>query len=232
MKSALPNLLTLLNLFSGCVAVIFVFNNHLEWASWAVLIGMVFDFFDGLVARVLKVNGPIGKELDSLADMVTFGLVPGLIVFKLMEMALMTFSLDWPFLPFTAFLITLGAAFRLAKFNVLPSQNDFIGLPTPANAIVFIAFPLIIAYQGNDAMNTFILNPFTLLFLTFTSALLMNLPVRIMSFKMREKNLRDFSPQLILVVISIVFLVVLKFAALPLIVLTHVVISLFKTYPK
>ena len=207
----------------------------MEWASIAVLVGMVFDFFDGLVARALKVQGPLGKELDSLADIVTFGVVPGLMIFKLLQMSVTSIPSESSlaeFLPYLGFLITLGAAFRLAKFNVLPSQDDFIGLPTPANAILIVSLPLIMAYQSSDAMNTLILNPAWLIGLAILSVVLMNLPIRIMSMKFSGSNWKELSPQIILVVLSVVFLITLKFAALPLIVFTHILISLVKFYPR
>ena len=235
MKSAIPNLLTLSNLLSGCIAIVLIFEHHLEWASIAVLVGMVFDFFDGLVARALKVQGPLGKELDSLADIVTFGVVPGLMIFKLLQMSVTSIPSESSlaeFLPYLGFIITLGAAFRLAKFNVLPSQDDFIGLPTPANAILIVSLPLIMAYQGSDAMNTLILNPAWLSGLAILSVVLMNLPIRIMSMKFSGSNWKELSPQIILVVLSVVFLITLKFAALPLIVFTHILISLVKFYPR
>ncbi len=235
MKSAIPNLLTLSNLLSGCIATIFVFDHHLEWASLAVLTGMAFDFFDGLAARTLKVEGPLGKELDSLADVVTFGVVPGLIMYKLIEMSLVSLPSEnstTSLLPYVGFLITLGSAFRLAKFNVLPSQVDFIGLPTPANAILIVSLPLIMTYQGSDEMNTLILNPAFLVGLVIFSAVIMNLPVRIMSMKFNITNWKEMSPQIILVILSLVFLITLKFAALPLIIFTHVLISIVKFYPK
>jgi CDP-diacylglycerol---serine O-phosphatidyltransferase len=210
MKSTIPNLLTLSNLLSGCIAIVLIFEHHLEWASIAVLVGMVFDFFDGLV-------------------------VPGLMIFKLLQMSVTSIPSESSlaeFLPYLGFIITLGAAFRLAKFNVLPSQDDFIGLPTPANAILIVSLPLIMAYQSSDAMNTLILNPAWLIGLAILSVVLMNLPIRIMSMKFSGSNWKELSPQIILVVLSVVFLITLKFAALPLIVFTHILISLVKFYPR
>ncbi len=235
MKSALPNLLTLSNLLAGCMAIVFVFDGHLEWASLAVLSGMVFDFFDGLVARALKVESAVGKELDSLADMVTFGVVPGLIVYRLLKTSLesqeMSDNMEF-MLPFSAFLITIGAGYRLAKFNVLPSQVHFIGLPTPANALLIVALPLILAYQGSDAMNTIILNHQVLLFLVVLSTTLMNMPIKMMSLKLDSSNWKDMLPQIILVCMSVVFIITLKFASLPLIICSHILISIIKWYPR
>jgi CDP-diacylglycerol---serine O-phosphatidyltransferase len=153
----LPNIITLLNLLCGCLAVVCAFNNDLIWAAYLVGIAAVLDFFDGFVARALKQFSPIGKELDSLADMVSFGLVPGIIMFHLLSKAIELnlshemfygtnrFNLfNYP-LAFAAFLIPLFSALRLAKFNVDTRQSDsFIGVPTPANSILICSLPLII----------------------------------------------------------------------------------------
>ena len=131
MKKHIPNFITCLNLFSGCVAVYLAFNGNYAGAFVAVLVSAVFDFLDGFAARLLKAYSPMGKELDSLADMISFGLAPGAIVFALLTE---TGISDW--LPFIAFLIPVFSGLRLAKFNIDTRQtSSFIGLPVPANAI-------------------------------------------------------------------------------------------------
>jgi len=130
-KKHIPNSITCLNLFSGCVAVFLAFKGNYEGAIIAILLAAVFDFFDGFAARLLKAYSPMGKELDSLADMVSFGVAPGAIVFSLLSE---TNVCEW--LPFLAFLIPVFSGLRLAKFNIDERQTtSFIGLPTPANAI-------------------------------------------------------------------------------------------------
>ena len=127
----IPNFITCLNLFSGCVAVFLAFNGNYAGAFIAVLVAAIFDFLDGFAARLLKAYSPMGKELDSLADMISFGLAPGAIVFALLTE---TGISDW--LPYAAFLIPVFSGLRLAKFNIDTRQsNSFIGLPVPANAI-------------------------------------------------------------------------------------------------
>lgn len=129
-KKHIPNFITSLNLFSGCVAVFFAFEDNYEAAFIAILIAAVFDFLDGFAARLLKAYSPMGKELDSLADVVSFGLAPGAIVFSLLS----NVEIDW--LPFVGFLIPVFSGLRLAKFNIDTRQTDsFLGLPVPANAI-------------------------------------------------------------------------------------------------
>jgi CDP-diacylglycerol---serine O-phosphatidyltransferase len=163
---SIPNIITLLNLACGCLAIVFAFNGNLVWAAYLVGIAAVLDFLDGFVARALKQYSPIGKDLDSLADMVTFGVVPGVVMYQMMKLAMtanVLLSKIWRFphanqfdqdsttlmtvLPFAAFFITLFSALRLAKFNNDTRQSDsFIGVPTPANSILICSLALI----GND----------------------------------------------------------------------------------
>ena len=131
MKKHIPNFITSLNLFTGCVAVLLAFRGDYQGAFIAILVAAVFDFLDGFAARLLKAYSPMGKELDSLADMISFGLAPGMIVYSLLSA---TGQNEW--LPYLAFLIPVFSGLRLAKFNIDDRQtSSFIGLPVPANAI-------------------------------------------------------------------------------------------------
>ena len=131
-KKHIPNTITCCNLISGCIATWFAFESDFTMALLFIVIGAVFDFFDGMVARLLHVSSPIGKELDSLADDITFGFAPSAIVFSY----LCTFHIHLPFIPFLAFIMAAFSALRLAKFNLDERQAlGFIGLPTPANAL-------------------------------------------------------------------------------------------------
>ena len=132
MKKHIPNTITCCNLISGCTATYFAFQSDFELALLFIVIGAVFDFFDGMVARLLHVSSPIGKELDSLADDITFGFAPSAVVFSY----LCSFHIHLPFVPFLAFIMAAFSALRLAKFNLDERQAlGFIGLPTPANAL-------------------------------------------------------------------------------------------------
>ena len=137
MKKHIPNTLTCLNLISGCIATYFAFQGNYEMALLFIVIGAVFDFFDGMVARLLHVSSPIGKELDSLADDITFGFAPSAIVFSVLSHKF--YQLDTPidaYIPYLAFIMAAFSALRLAKFNLDERQSmGFIGLPTPANAL-------------------------------------------------------------------------------------------------
>ena len=132
MKKHIPNTITCLNLISGCIATYFAFDSDYKMALLFIVIGAIFDFFDGMTARLLHVSSPIGKELDSLADDITFGFAPSAMVFSF----LCSFHIHFPLIPFLAFIMAAFSALRLAKFNLDERQAmGFIGLPTPANAL-------------------------------------------------------------------------------------------------
>ena len=157
LKAFIPNLFTLLNLLSGSVAAIFAVNGNLNWAAGFVFAGIIFDFFDGFLARHLHVESDLGLQLDSLADMVTSGLVPGIVMYKLLEWSNTS---GWEFvvwMPYIGLMVTLASAYRLAKFNISTDQKEyFIGLPTPANALLILSLPLMLSYQNNDTISNLI----------------------------------------------------------------------------
>ena len=230
MKAFIPNLLTLLNLFSGAIAVIFAVEGELTVAALFVLLGIFFDFFDGFLARQLKVESTLGLQLDSLADMVTSGLVPGLIMFQLLSLSMRGGSgLYVDLLPYTGLLITLGSAYRLANFNIIVDQkNYFTGLPTPANALLILSFPMILEYQNNEAFNFIILNPWFLLAFTLTSTVLLNSPVKFITLKFQTWKLSDNLEKYIFLILSLFFLIIFKFFGIFLIIFSYVLLSLIK----
>lgn len=173
MKKHIPNILTLANLFCGILAIKVGFSEHYYLAAFLVVLGAFFDFWDGFAARLLKVQGEIGKQLDSLADMVTFGVAPGVVMYSFLKYYFAVkgdLGSEWlpdyvspitydVFIPMIAFVIPLLSAVRLAKFNISTDQSDkFIGLPTPANALFFVFIPLvgIIYDQGWEFVNEMI----------------------------------------------------------------------------
>jgi CDP-diacylglycerol---serine O-phosphatidyltransferase len=236
MMRFLPNLLTLFNVFCGCVAVVFAVRGHLEYAALFVFLGIFFDYFDGLAARLLNVQSDLGIQLDSLADMVTSGLVPGIVMFQLMEMSQAgswipqqaDSTFNWADLfPFLGFLITLASAYRLARFNIDENQvSSFIGLPTPANALLILSLPLVLLYQGNEYINAFILNPWILTALTLISSVLLNAPITLFALKFKNWGFRDNAVRYIFVILSFILVVTLKFMAIPVIILLYVLSSL------
>lgn len=239
MKRYIPNFITLLNLFCGCVATVFAVMNQLEIAAVFVFLGIVFDFFDGLAARLLKVQSELGVQLDSLADMITSGLVPGIIMFQLLNMSITGgWNLDAGFeaaetmvwagvkitpLPFFGFLITLASAYRLAKFNIDENQQDsFMGLPTPANALLILSLPLILMYHGSDLLNDIILNQWFLIGLTVLSCYLLNSRIELFALKFKNWGFKDNAQRYIFIIISLVLLLTMKFIAVPLIIAFYI----------
>ena len=227
MKSYIPHFITLLNLFSGCVAVIFALEGNMKLTAFFVCLGVFFDFFDGLLARKLKVESELGVQLDSLADMVTSGLVPGLVLFHLLGLAPQLSWETYSLLPYIGLLVTLASAFRLAKFNISTNQSDaFIGLPTPANALLIISLPLILEYQNSDAINAIILNPWFLIVLTLVSCYLLNAPVKLIALKFKTWNFNDNASRYILIILSLVLLAVFQFAGIPLVIFAYILLSI------
>ena len=232
MKQHIPNFITLLNLFSGCVAVVFAVLNKLEVAAIFVFLGIFFDFLDGLAARLLNVQSEIGVQLDSLADMVTSGVVPGIIMFQLLNMSQPSgwnvgfFGSDLTLLPFFGFLITLASAYRLAKFNIDENQvSSFIGLPTPANTLLILSLPLILLYHSNDTLNTVILNQWFLLAITILSAILLNAKIELFALKFKNWSFKGNEVRYLFLIGSLVLLLTLKFLAVPAIIIIYILLS-------
>lgn len=234
-KRHIPNLITLLNLASGLIALIFVFNTNWQMAFFWVCMGIFFDFWDGFFARTLKVSSPIGLQLDSLADMVTSGVVPGLAIFQMLagiadmqeELNLQYDNLYMGLLPYAGFIITLASAYRLAKFNVDTRQtNSFIGLPTPANALFIMSLPVIQIYSDGDGFIFELLsNPYVLVGICLLSAFMLNANIPLFSLKIKYFNWETNKVQLIFLVISILLLFFLAYLAIPLIILLYVLLS-------
>ena len=240
MKQHLPNILTLLNLLCGSIAVIFAVNSNFVFAACFVFLGIFFDFFDGFAARALNVQSDLGLQLDSLADMVTSGLVPGIVMFKLMSLSTVdwfdNYQDDWhtelyqltggSFLPFLGLFITLASAYRLAKFNIdTEQQYYFKGLPTPANALLILSLPLILEFQDSDVVNNFILNKWTLIAITVFSCWILNANVKLFALKFKSYNFKDNATRYIFIILCVVLLVLLQFVAVPLIILLYILMS-------
>jgi len=227
LKKHIPNFITLLNLFCGSVAVIFAVNGNMRLTALFAFLGIFFDFFDGLLARKLKVDGELGLQLDSLADIVTSGLVPGLVMFYLFDLGNPNSYYFYDLLPYVGLLITIASAYRLAKFNIANNQSDsFMGLPTPANALLILSLPLILEFQNNDMMNAIILNKWFLIAVTLLSCYLLNAKIKLIALKFITWNFRDNAARYMLTLLSIIFLIIFQFAAIPLIILCYIIISL------
>ncbi len=236
MKRYIPNALTLLNLLCGSIAVILAVNDNLVTAAYFVFFGIFFDFFDGFAARKLNVQSEVGLQLDSLADVVTSGLVPGIVMFKLLEIV----DSDWsktdlsegfnlPLMPIFGLSIVLASAYRLAKFNVDTEQQTFFkGLPTPANALLILSLPLILEFQNNDAINAVILNKWFLIAVTILSCWLLNSGIKLFALKFKNWNFKDNATRYIFIILCVVLLVLLQFAAIPIIILLYIIMSILE----
>ncbi len=227
MKAFVPNFITLLNLLSGGIAVIFAVKGDLSTAALFVFFGIFFDFFDGFLARKLNVSSEMGLQLDSLADLVTSGLVPALVLVNLIELSILPSQDANCFLPYLGLLVLLCSAYRLAKFNISNEQSQFfIGLPTPANALLIMSLPLIVDYQNSDSYNALILNPFFLVVVTLLSSFLLNAPVKLIALKFKTWNFSENASKYILIIFSFVALILFKFAGITLIIIFYIILSL------
>jgi CDP-diacylglycerol--serine O-phosphatidyltransferase len=221
-KKHIPNIITLLNLFCGCVALVFAKDSNFEMAFYFVSLGIFLDFFDGFFARMFKVSSPLGLQLDSLADMVTSGVVPGFVMFSMMSNNNDVGS--W--FPYLGFLITLGSCYRLANFNIDTRQTDsFIGLPTPANALFILSLPLVLKYTGSLFVLEILVNPWVLLGITLFSAFILNAEIPLFSLKVKKLSLKGNALQIFFLAICLLLLIFLQFAGIPLIILTYILLS-------
>jgi len=248
-KKQIPNLFTLLNLLSGMIAVLMAASDKLVEAAFFVFLGIFFDFFDGFFARKFNVQGEFGKELDSLADMVTSGVVPGIVMFQLLLYAIkqewfMQLSCEvgqWQnydetfyyYLPFVGLIIPLAAAYRLAKFNIDERQtNSFIGLPTPAFSIFVVSLPLILYYSDLQFFVDIVQNKYVLISITLIGSYLLNAEIPLFSLKFKNYTWADNKIKYIFLIITISMFLILQTVAIPLIIILYILISLLENSKK
>ena len=221
-KRHIPNLITLLNLLCGCIAVVFVSQSNFEMAFFFVCGGIFLDFFDGFFARLFKVSSPLGLQLDSLADMVTSGVTPGFVMFQLMSNG----NLVHPWFPYLGFLVTLGSCYRLANFNIDTRQTDsFIGLPTPANALFIMSLPLVLQHTDSLVLLEMLVNSWLLLAISVCSAFILNAEIPLFSLKIKKIGFKGNELPILFMLYAAVLLVWLTYAALPVIILSYIVLS-------
>ena len=234
-KRHIPNLLTLINLFSGSILVyltvfysVFEFkenNNFNEIVMILLGISLVADLLDGMVARWLNVASPIGLQLDSLADMVTFGVFPGFLMTKMLADASQSISVMFPPVAFFGLLITLFSALRLAKFNVDTTQTTYFkGLATPANTILIFGLFILTQTLSKDFMDTYAFYP--LIALTIISSFILVADIPLFSFKMKSMKLKDIFPQIILLASAVLLLIFMGLSALAPIILIYIILSI------
>lgn len=257
-KKHIPNAITCCNLLCGCLAIVQAFEGNLVYSAYLVGLAAIFDFFDGFAARMLKVSSPIGKDLDSLADMVTFGVVPGIVMFKLLQINEFSYEnavYSFQFLKgieYLAFMIPIFSAIRLAKFNNDIRQSDsFIGVPTPANAILIGSLALIILpfiktqfYNLSNQSNENFIDVTTpdelvdrlffihcillLITLIFSFLLVSELPLFALKFK--HFKWKDNEIRFVFLGLSLVMLITLQFVGIPLIIILYIVLSVINNF--
>ena len=231
MKQHIPNTVTCLNLFSGCLGIVFAFNGELNFAAYAILISAVLDFLDGMLARLLKAYSEIGKQLDSLADMVSFGVLPSVIIYQIFLLSPQTTPYS-SFLNYSAFLIAVFSGLRLAKFNIDTRQTEnFIGLPTPANSLLIASFPIIME-QNNSFFMNYIMNPYFLFIFSLGMGLLLVSEIPLISLKFKSFKFSDNLLRYTLIGSSLILLLLFQFAAIPIILCLYFLISFIQFRTK
>ncbi|CAA0147408.1 CDP-diacylglycerol--serine O-phosphatidyltransferase [Tenacibaculum maritimum] len=242
-KKHLPNLLTLGNLLCGTIAVIFAVKGDFEATALLVVIGILFDFLDGFVARLLKVQGELGKQLDSLADMVTSGVVPGIVMLQLIVIsidkdAVGYFGVDidgatGSNVPYIGLLLTLAACYRLANFNIDTRQSDsFIGVPTPAMTLFIISLPLILSFSENSFFTDLISNPYFLIGMTVLLSYLMNAELPLFSLKFKDFSFKKNTVKYLFLITALILLVLFKVIAVPMVILFYILLSILHNLTK
>lgn len=221
-KKHIPNTITCCNLISGCIATYWAFCGNYEMALLFIIIGAVFDFFDGMSARLLGVSSPIGKELDSLADDITFGFAPSAIIFSY----LCTFHIHLLFVPFLAFVMAAFSALRLAKFNLDERQAlGFIGLPTPANALFWGA--LIVG--AGEWISTLPYAPYLILLGTFISCYLLIAEIPMFALKFKHWGWKGNEIKYIFILSCIPLLLLLRVSGIAIIIAWYILLSIITT---
>jgi CDP-diacylglycerol--serine O-phosphatidyltransferase len=206
--------------------LVFVTSSDFEMAFYFVCLGIFLDFFDGFFARLLKVSGPLGLQLDSLADMVTSGVVPGYAMFFLLSNSQHEISSHF-MMPYLGFIITMGSCYRLAVFNIDTRQtNSFIGLPTPANALFILSLPLVLKFSDSLIVLEILTNQGVLLTITLFSAYILNAEIPLFSLKIKKFNFKDNALQIVFLLLSFLLLFFFEYAGIPLIIIGYVLLSI------
>lgn len=220
----IPNIFTLLNLFCGCISIIFLQSKNFNHSAIATLFSIIFDFLDGFFSRLIKNENLFGKELDSLADMVSFGIVPSIIVFHLLEK-----KTQIPFIEYLSFFISIVSACRLAKFNMNPYNRPrpIIGLTTPVNTLFFSSLSIIITNYTVPLINKKIIYLITMLFMIFSSCYLLVSKITMFSFNFEDFYWKKNKIRYIFLLISTFLLLTLHVIALPCIIVFYIITSIY-----
>ncbi|MEI7662626.1 MAG: CDP-alcohol phosphatidyltransferase family protein [Bacteroidota bacterium] len=237
-KQYVPNILTTFNLLSGLISITLTFDGNYPYAALCIFIAAVFDFLDGNAARILKAYSELGKQLDSLADMVSFGVAPGIMIFRLLSVhcAGSCNAVDQMHItPYLAMLIPVCSALRLAKFNIdIRQEVNFIGMPTPAIAIFFASVPLVLYVQPGlfslvhlDFMVTFFSNTRILTILVVFFSYLLISDFRIFSMKFKNLAWKGNQLRYVLLISSVILFILFFLSAIPVMIILYVLMSIF-----
>ncbi|WP_339877697.1 CDP-diacylglycerol--serine O-phosphatidyltransferase [uncultured Algoriphagus sp.] len=218
-KSHIPNTITLLNLLSGVIGIIWVLNGNILSGAYFIILAAIFDFFDGFAARLLGVQGELGKQLDSLADLVTFGVLPGMILFQMTKVEA---EIEW--LPYLTLIVPLLSAMRLAKFNLDTRQSDkFIGLPTPANALFVSTLPYF--FTEWPSVGASLTSPFFLIGIAWVFAILLLVELPLIALKFKSYSLAGNKFRYALIAISLGLILAFGLAGIPIVILAYLGLS-------
>lgn len=224
----IPNTITCCNLLSGCVSILLLCQNHVIGATAMIFVAAVFDFFDGFAARMLNAKSPIGGELDSLSDVVSFGVAPSFVIAMLLSKTGVSWMVaDVNIFPMLTFILAAFAAVRLAKFNIDTRQStSFIGLPVPAVGLFIASLPLMLSQIPTEsALYTFVVNPYFLLAIVAVFSWLMISEVPFFSFKIKSLRFKENILRYFVVLFAIVAFIILKLVALPFVFLFYILLS-------
>ena len=228
-RQHIPNILTLCNLGCGSLAIIYVAQDMNGLLVLLFGLCLIFDFLDGLAARLLRASSEMGKQLDSFADLVSFGLLPGILMFRYIEHTLLEVS--WVVLPFLALLLPFFSAIRLSRFNLNnSSQTKFRGLPTPANALLILSYYFIPIYHPNSFLTPWLKQAFILSGLIILSCFLLVSPLSLLSLKFSEFSLSNNWPRYLLIILGGLGLTFYQFLAIPFILLAYILLSLLLNF--
>lgn len=218
--SWVPNFLTLCNLICGCIGIVFAFDGNYEVAFWMCILSAFFDFSDGFAARLLKAYSPLGKELDSLADMVSFGVLPSVVVFTMLQ------SFDLGILSYIGFSIAAFSALRLAKFNIDETQtSEFVGLPTPACALFFVSYALVVSQITFHS-------PWMDIVLAVAFSLLLVSPIKMLALKFKNFSFKENFDRYIFIFFSIVLIAYLGKGGISVVILGYIVANIIRMFVK
>ena len=219
LKAQLPNFITLLNLLSGVVGILWVLEGQLLYGAYFVILSAGFDFLDGFAARLLKVQSDMGKELDSLADVVSFGVLPGILLYSLTKA-----QTDSQVLPYLTLIIPMLSAYRLAKFNLDTRQSDrFIGLPTPANALLLSTLPHLVAHWPELA--PWVTSPIALVVIAWVASILLVSELPLIALKFKNSSFADNTYRYTLLCLGAFCFAWLQLAGIPLIIIAYLLLS-------